>query len=364
MIKDHIGKDGIIYWEYEPQTKKKHEIFKDYLEKWIWIKGVYGPINYFDCFGGCGKYVDEKGNEFFGSPILAAQLIIDNIEKRKRTVGLVIIEKEKKYLDNLNKLFHKLNLKINPEFKLGNFDIVINTLLDEHKNLAPTLFFIDPFGFSDIKLETIKKIMSRKGSEIVLNFMFNSVSRFLEIEKNEESLNDLFGSDEWKNCFEKEGLCREKEIIGLLNKRLQDVAKYVTYFKFSFGNMNRTYYYIFHLTNHEKGCNIFKSCVRKYCGGFEFKGKLHSQQNLYDFTNEIEESIKKILMTSYNQREISFLQIFKEKIHKIKGTEGDLKRALISLENANKIEIKRKNPITKKGNERKSIINEDFIIFK
>ena len=366
MIEDHTDSNGLIYWKYEAQTKKKHEILKDYLEKWIWIVGSSSSINYFDCFGGCGKYKDDDGNEFFGSPIFAAQLISKNKDEKKRVIGFVIIEKEKKYIENLKKILQTLGLNPDPEpeFELGDFDTIINQILDKYPNLAPSLFFIDPFGFAGLKLSTLKRIMERNKFEIVLNFMFNSVNRFLEIKQNEKSMTELFGSEEWKAFSDKSGLYRETEIISLLEKKLKEIAKYVTKFRFSFEDMDRTYYYIFHLTNHEKGCDIFKSCVRKYCGSdFEFKGKLERQKSMLDYTDDRENKIKDTIMVSYSKKEITFGEILKEQIDKIKGTGGDLQKALYSLEKEGKIKIERIPPTTKIGKARESIKYQDRIIF-
>jgi three-Cys-motif partner protein len=366
MIEDHIDENGLIYWDYEAQTKKKHEILKDYLEKWIWIVGSSNPLNYFDCFGGCGKYKEKDGKEFFGSPIFAAQLISKNKAEKSRTIGFIVIEKKEKYIENLKKIL--VLLKLNPdscaEFECGDFDTIINKILDEHPKLAPSLFFIDPFGFAGLKLSTLKRIMEREKFEIVLNFMFNSVNRFLEIEQNEKNMTELFGDEEWKSLCDKSNLYREKEIIELLDKRLKGIAKYVTHFRFSFEDINRTYYYIFHLTNHEKGCNIFKSCVGKYCGkDFEYKGKNNKQKSIFDYTDERENKIKTLLIGHYSKKVINFGEIFKEQIDKIKGTEGDLQKALASLEKEGKVKIERIPSLTKTGKVRESIKYQDCITF-
>jgi len=363
MVEDKTSSDGIIYWDYEAQTKKKHEILQDYLEKWIWILGSRGPLNYFDCFGGCGKYIDRDGKEYYGSPIIAAKLIEENLDKKKRVVGLIIIEKEKKYIENLKKIMEKLKLKTEVGFEQGSFDETINKILDKYPKTAPSLLFIDPFGFSDIKIKTLERIMKRDKCEIVLNFMFNAVNRFIDIKQNKENMTQLFGDEEWKKLCDKEGLCREVEMVELIEKRFRNIAKHVTKFRFCFEDMNRTYYYIFHLTNHEKGCNIFKSCVKKHCGDFEFKGKLHSQTKIGEFTGDNQRLIEEKLIKDYSGKEKTFIEILKDQIDKVKGTEGDIKRAIVSLERQKRLRIRRIDPKTLKGKPRESIYNGDNVIF-
>jgi three-Cys-motif partner protein len=195
---DKIYKDGydFFFWPYEPQTKIKHVVFKEYFDQWIKIVGKWNDLNYFDCFAGSGVYI-EKENIYYGSPILAADVIEKNKESLGRKVSIVLIEQDKDNIDNINKLFKHKGLKTEPIIIEGSFDAEINKILDKTKgNLKPTFFFIDPFGFK-IKLQTLQRIMAIPKSEILLNFMFTQINRFL-IDELEETLNDLFGCEDWK----------------------------------------------------------------------------------------------------------------------------------------------------------------------
>ena len=82
-------------WKYEEQTKIKHQVFEDYFDHWVKILGQAHSLNYFDCFGGKGAYKDENGDIFFGSPILAAEIVQNNQKCLNRDVCLVIIDKDK-----------------------------------------------------------------------------------------------------------------------------------------------------------------------------------------------------------------------------------------------------------------------------
>ena len=93
-------------WKYEEQTKIKHLVFADYFDKWVKILGKAQPLNYFDCFGGKGAY-EENEEIYFGSPILAAEIIKNNETNLKRKVYLIIIDK-----DNDNQLCVQINSQV------------------------------------------------------------------------------------------------------------------------------------------------------------------------------------------------------------------------------------------------------------
>ena len=96
------------------------------------------------------------------------------------------------YIDLARQIILKLRIKI--VFILGgrekDYRKLINEILDKYSNLAPSFFFIDPFGFK-IKLKTLKRIMSVKRSEIILNFMFDSINRFMILKQNEKNMKEL-----------------------------------------------------------------------------------------------------------------------------------------------------------------------------
>lgn len=355
-----------LTWEYEKQTRMKHLVFSDYFDKWIKILGKYKSLNFIDCFGGRGVY--EEGNEIKpGSPILAAKIIQDNYIKLNRETTLVIIEKNKSNIENIKKVFDYYKLDVKKIFVNDEFDKTINELLDDVKNLRPTFFLVDPFGFK-IKISTLRRIMQVDRSEIFLNFMYNGICRNLRVRSAEETLNDLFGDKSWKN------LCstdyeKEKRLVKLFKNKLKEFSKYVFYYRICFPNMvDRTYYYLFHLTNHPKGCSIMKSCFAKYNGGrLEYNEcnneLMKKQRTLIDIQEEKINIIKKCLLDKYKDSKLNYLGIVQDLIDTTNYLESELTKGLKELELENKIKIVRVPDKTPTGKERKSILNTDVVMF-
>ena len=238
-------------WPYEEQTKMKHKVFSDYFDKWIKIVGSRSKLNYIDGFGGCGAYKDKNGEIYFGSPILAAEIIKDNKVHLEREVNLIIIDENKDNIKNMESIFNYKKLEIKPIFVNADFDKTINEILDKVPNIAPTFVFIDPFGFK-IKYSTLERIMKIKKSEILMNFMYNGINRFFSLKQNQEIMNDLFWTSEWKSLLNLKGADRENKIITLYRNQLKKISKFVFPYKLEYPKMKRTYYYLFHLTKLER----------------------------------------------------------------------------------------------------------------
>ncbi|MDQ1280373.1 MAG: hypothetical protein QG670_1636 [Thermoproteota archaeon] len=210
--------------DYEEQTEIKHKVFREYFDKWVKILGSAHKLNYVDGFAGLGAY-HKNEKVYFGSPIIAS----DVINKNGKEAWLLFIDKDKSAIENLNSV-----IKFNGLDKLKNLKINVinqdfNEIMDELlntkniENAEPTFVFIDPFGFEGIHYETIKKIMQTiKKPEIIINFMFNSITRFLEKENLEDTFAKVFGTEDWKGRVGDEGE-REKNIVDFYVSQLEDI---------------------------------------------------------------------------------------------------------------------------------------------
>jgi three-Cys-motif partner protein len=328
-------------WPYEEQTKMKHKVFSDYFDKWIKIVGSRSKLNYIDGFGGCGAYKDKNGEIYFGSPILAAEIIKDNKVHLGRDVNLIIIDENKDNIKNIESIFNYKKLDIKPIFVNADFDKTINEILDKVPNIAPTFVFIDPFGFK-IKYSTLERIMEIKKSEILMNFMYNGINRFFSLRQNEKIMSDLFGTSEWKSLLNLKGADKENEIINLYRNQLKKISKFVFPYRIEFPKMERTYYYLFHLTNHHKGASIMKSSFAKFnYGRVAYLGCRGNQLTLSEVGDTKIQEIEKFILDKYQNIQKTYLQIIEENIDETSYLESEIRNALKRLEKNNIIYIER-----------------------
>lgn len=269
-----MGNIDTIIWDLDPHTEVKHAIFKRYLDAWIPILSKFHGINIIDGFAGPGEY--KGGKE--GSPVIAIRTLIEHKIKVKSNVSFIFIEKDKKRCGHLNKKLADFKLPSNVKYECicGKFEEVIGEILQNlnqnQTRLAPTFVFIDPFGFKGFPFELIKGIMNSGKCEVLINFMFEDINRFIGLPQNEKTMQSFFGVNKWKEVKgNTDPVKRLKALHGLYREQLERIADFVLSFKMK-NKFNKTDYFLFFATNNIKGLKKMKEAMWKAdpSGSFEF----------------------------------------------------------------------------------------------
>ena len=282
-------------WPIENHTLAKHEILKEYLNAWIPILGTTSNrIIFLDGFAGPGIY---KGGEK-GSPIIAIQTAIDH-EKLKNIseIRFVFIESDPKRSEILQQMIDQEfpNLPSNIHVKVISGDFVqsltatLDNIEEDGENLAPTLAFLDPFGYSEIPFELIARILRYPRCELLLTLMSGFVNRFLGDREKENALDGLYGTKEWRDARD----------INDTSKRLDFLLDlYVTQLKMNrikfvrpFNMMDSSRKIIYHLifaTKHYKGMDAMKRAMLKVVsnGTYTFSDKTDTKQTYFFDSSE------------------------------------------------------------------------------
>lgn len=327
-------------WQYQGQTEMKHRVFSYYLPIWLHILGSYSNnLNYVDGFGGIGAYhtdkdVKEYHSNSFGSPILSISKISELENKGTiKKANTIIIDEDGNNLENLKKILEYKNLDTKGKilFIKGDFDREINSILDQIDKLAPTFFLIDPFGIK-IKIATLERIMSRPHTEILLNFMYNALQRFIDHPNPQINTiyDDYFGDNSWRKAKGKYLKERENELINTFKINCKKFSNFVYPYRLCFPDQKKTYYYLFHLTKHRKGCCLMKESFARFNGGKdEYLGKMF-QSTLFDEINEKEKRenfIKKIDL-HYKNKTVKYSDILDDWIDNTDLLEQEIKKLL------------------------------------
>lgn len=224
-------------WDLEPHTAKKHEILRRYFEAWLPIMASWnGRVVYIDGFAGPGKY--SMGED--GSPVVVLKAARDHTYPLKAELVCIFVENDPErhtHLKNvLEELSSTLPSRIRWEAVHGKFDEHLTTALNlieaQRKNLAPTFVFIDPFGFSHTPFKTVAKVLGKGRCEVLVNFMYEEVNRFLSLEEHAEDFDNLFGTTEWRSVRDLSGPSqRRKAIHDIYLRQLKTRAAYVHSFE-------------------------------------------------------------------------------------------------------------------------------------
>ena len=269
-------------WSLEPHTAAKHEILRRYLGAWFAILGRQNRrLVYVDGFCGPGRYTGGEP----GSPLVAVEVVQALAGKIAAKPELVFIDNDRLRIDNLrlelrSEVSHDYNMRITcGEFRV-KFPSVIDSLFRRQEPTPPLFAFIDPFGFSGIPFDLVRRILSYDRSEAFILLNTNVLRRFLEHSKHEIRLHiaETFGTSDvfdiaTANCD------RLLALRELYQQQLSQHAKFVRYFEMLDGS-GSTIYHLFFATNNPLGFEKMKDAMWAVdrTGAFRFSDRTDPNQ--------------------------------------------------------------------------------------
>lgn len=291
-IKTFWSADGTHLPPIDPHTKAKHLVMEEYIKNWILTlcgnnMGNRKTVTLIDGFSGGGMYIDTENNKALweGSPIRMIKMVEEGLrlvrsEKSKPdyqlNVKFIFIDSKRDHLDCLKLQIKEAGLESyinNPdkcEFFCNEFENVVERCIAEvNRRKGSSFFFLDPFGWTDVSMESIRKIINLGKSEILFTFMTDFIKRFLP--KKEEILNKplqiLEATDYF--CFadlDKIDSLNQQRYIRNESLRLfreQGNVKYVWTFALV-PKIKYVLYYLVHLSSHPKALEVMKNTLWIY----------------------------------------------------------------------------------------------------
>lgn len=356
-----LADDSMEKWVYTEHTKVKHTILGKYLAGWSRILGKFYSLNIFDCFAGRGEYTDDKGDTVEGSPLIILKKLVEVRENmdRPKQASCIFVEKNSNNFENIRQLVDK-EIENYPEkyrdwleidFHNDEFANVAKEVLNKYgRKLAPSFFFVDPFGFSGVPFDIVRDILSVDKTEVFINFMVRDVNRFLESPRHRHSIEDLYGisnvAEELAESYP--NLSREQALLKLYRDRLHHDAKvkYTFPFKVYADERLQTMYYLIHCTNHPLGCKLMKEIMYKTGteGVLGYLGPAEGQMSLtyYEGTGKL----KDFLLEKFAGETLSFKQLLYryETLMEADFVEEHYRKAIKELNGEGKVSIQGMGP--------------------
>lgn len=298
-------------WKIDPHTEAKHAILRKYLDAWFPILTSHTPkVVFIDGFAGPGEYIGGKE----GSPIIAIKSILEHKIEITSEILFLFVEKDKERCDFLQNKLKIIDLPHNIRYKCecGEFAEVVSNIISNlskgNAKLAPTFVFIDPFGFKGIPFKIIHSIMENPRCEVLINFMFEDINRFMELKQNEVNLDDLFGSTRWREIVGiKEPRKRLELIHRLYKEQLRKIAKYVLSFEI-INKFNKTDYFLFFATNSLLGLKKMKESMWRVdpSGDYSFSDATYNPNQTRLFEKEPNYALlKRIIIEKFKGEEVT-----------------------------------------------------------
>jgi spore photoproduct lyase len=290
-MKKELEKD--LFDQKELQTVSKHNIFENYLEPWAkiisnqpWVKNAY----YVDAFAGTGKFT-KTGEP--GSPVIACDILLKH-KKQSCRFHCICVEKEPQRYKILEDSLKKFKKVLDVEIYNGEFLTTIDMILDKTKN-SPAFFFVDPEGFSGMDFEKIEAILNLPSKEVLINFQYNAIQRWLKAPKVENTIIRLFGTSDFKKVK------KEIDLIELYKKQLMKRGSFVWSFRNRFPTKNRTFYYLVYATKNITGFKIMKNVMFSEQSKRYFEPSLFLEVNFQTFQKQIFDKYKGKKSVEYNE---------------------------------------------------------------
>lgn len=252
-----------VLWDLDPHTLAKHHVLREYLKRWLAILSqarFVGKIAFVDAFCGPGEY--KTG---------------DHTSLGKCKFLFYFLDTDKRRLDHLEAKLAELSLPASCQVgvKRVGFEEEATRILSDIEsrgaNMAPTFWFLDPFGFDQIPLEVIARISRQKSSEVFIHVMTRFFKRFLEEGDRAESLTRLFGCSDWTDHISKDS--PSEDVIAYYIRRLGESTRFKFFLPFGLKPPKADWQHLVFGTQHPKGFVEMKSAMWKVdaTGAYQYR---------------------------------------------------------------------------------------------
>jgi three-Cys-motif partner protein len=263
-------------WELAPHTRAKHEILRRYLQAWtpILSHGGFPEFIYIDGFAGPGRY--SQGED--GSPVIALKAALGQTLPSSTRIFFLFIECDPERGKVLKEVAEGIERPSNFRVKVADgetFESEAKRLLDfyrsKRKPLPPTFCFVDPFGWKGAPFLLVSEIMKHPSCEVLVNFMYEEINRFLGHPDQPDNFDTFFGTPRWRDCLQATASHRNRCLRELYTAQLHAAgAAYVRSFEMR-NDAGVTDYYLFYATKSIRGLQKMKEAMWKVDSTGEFK---------------------------------------------------------------------------------------------
>jgi three-Cys-motif partner protein len=182
-----------FYYDRE-QTLVKHRVLERYLQAFSPIIGSrYDEIVYVDCMAGPWEAKDEALSDTSFHKALSVLRECRNRGRCKHVRALLIENDPTRYplLKAYAERINDLEVVTQPWDFNDHVQDVVNFAKSSKKSFP--FIFIDPTGWSEVRIDRIRPILQMNPGEVLINFMSSWVKRFLDDET--KPFQELLGSD-------------------------------------------------------------------------------------------------------------------------------------------------------------------------
>lgn len=255
----------------------KHNLLKSYLEKLVLIIGASArragqirkvEICYVDCFA--GPWSVDDSDQLEGTSIAISLHTLATCKEALTKLGVdatmraLYVEKDASAFARLESfLGSRTASTVETKALPGDFVDLRSSILAWCGQGSFAFFFVDPKGWKDVGVETMRPLLQRPRSEFLINFAYNFINRTASMSDWQEAMTKLFGASidlAGMSPQQREEALVDAYRIGLKRHVLNGGAAFpprTAYVRVLDPKRERTKYHLVYLTSHPKGIIAF-----------------------------------------------------------------------------------------------------------
>jgi three-Cys-motif partner protein len=249
------------------QTEAKHFILRRYLQALAFKVLTFQDITYVDGFSGPWQ---TKAENFSDSSFMIAISVLQDAQKQcfertrvRRRIRCFFSETDSESFAQLEQAvapFRKPSEGFEIQTYFGKFEEAVSEVQIFIGDSFP-LIFIDPTGWTGYPFDKIKYLFTRPKCEVLINFMYAFVQRFVHSDDVETvaSLNPILGGPGWRDRLDA-GLPRGPAVEKLFRETLKSVGDFafVVSTKIDKATTERPHFFITYGTKSLEGLKVFR----------------------------------------------------------------------------------------------------------
>ncbi len=318
--------NNAFFDETTEQSRVKAAIVTKYFFAWAKVitptaKRMGKRILYIDLFAGPGRYKDGTKS----TPLLILEQAIADSDMREMLVTYF----NDAAAENSSSLTYAIE-QIPGIAKLRHRPRIANELIGEeivkelqNTTLAPTLFFVDPWGYKGLSLDLIGSVLKDWGCDCIFFFNYNRINMGLQNPMVEEHMNALFGKVRADTLREQlDGMRpedRELVIVEELACALKENGgQFVLPFGFRNDRGERTSHHLIFVSKHFRGYEIMKDIMARESTSadqgvpsFIYSPADQRQTLLFELTRPLDE-LGEMLMREFAGRRLTLKQLYEQ----------------------------------------------------
>ena len=337
-------------WAIAPHTAAKHALLGAYLRAWFPILslGGFNRAIYIDGFAGPGRYT--KGED--GSPIIALKALASQTVPLKTAFEFHFVERRGRAMDALKANVAALDaqgliartttIQFHERITFEEaYDRAIGPRLRELAGI-PAFALVDPFGWTGLPMRIMADLMHRRSTEVLVNFMFEEINRFLNHPDQPANFDGLFGGPTWRQAYELAGAPRKTLLHDLYREQLRTVAgaRYVRSFEMR-NDRGASDYFLYFATNNQRGLAKMKEAMWKIDpgGGIQFSDTTDFDQSVLFQPEPDKRLLRKLIEERFSRQRSRVRDVELFVLEDTSFSGAHYKKVLAELEGAGKLSV-------------------------